>query len=142
MTQIDGGAAGGICSAPPEGVESVSRRATTCSRRAATLETKYQQMGRGLSASAVDQEGAAIWITEYLRYRTNGCGHAEAEAKVFSQIDGGPVPPTCFVPCSYVLSPDGRQHRIQLEHAGIRSTPGERRLADLHMDGAEHRARG
>ena len=69
------------------------------------LETKYQQMGRQ-SASSVDQEGAAIWITEYLRYRTNGCGHAEAEAKVFSQIDGGPPPPTCFVPCSYVLSPN------------------------------------
>ena len=64
-------------------------------------------MGRGLSSTSVDPEGSAIWITEYLRYRTNGCDHANAEAKVFSQIDGGPVPATCVVPCSYVLNPAG-----------------------------------
>ncbi len=104
-TQIDGGAAGGICSAPPDGVEVnyPPRNDTFEARR--TLETKYQQMGRQ-SASAVDQEGAAIWITEYLRYRTSGCGHADAEAKVFTQVDGGAPPPTCFVPCTYVLNPN------------------------------------
>jgi hypothetical protein len=104
-TQIDGGPAGGICLAPPEGVpvNYPPRNDTFDARRA--LEAKYQQMGR-VNSSAVDQEGAAIWISEYLRYRTSGCGHAEAEAKVFTQIDGAPAPPTCFVPCSYVLSPN------------------------------------
>jgi Putative binding domain, N-terminal len=106
LTQIDGGAAGGICAAPPEGVINYPPRDDVFAARRA-LETKYQQMGRGLSPSSVDQEGAAIWITEYLRYRTNGCSHAEAEAKVFSQIDGGPVPPICSAACGYVLSPGG-----------------------------------
>ena len=106
LTQIDGGAAGGICSAPPEGVVNFPPRNDVFDARRA-LETKYQQMGRGLSSSTVDQEGAAIWITEYLRYRTNGCDHATAEAKVFSQIDGGPVPPICTPACGYVLSPGG-----------------------------------
>lgn len=106
LTQIDGGAAGGICSAPAVGVVNFPGRNEIFEARRA-LETKYQQMGRGQSPSSVDQEGAAIWITEYLRYRTNGCDHATAEAKVFSQIDGGPVPPLCTVACSYTLNPGG-----------------------------------
>jgi hypothetical protein len=106
MTQIDGGAAGGVCSAPPEGVVNFPPRTDTLDARRA-LETKYQQMGRGLSMTTVDAEGSAIWITEYLRYRLNGCGHAEAEAKVFSQIDGGPVPPICLQTCNYLLNPGG-----------------------------------
>jgi hypothetical protein len=106
FAQIDGGAAGGICAAPPEGVVNFPPRNEILEARRA-LETKYQQMGRGLSPTAVDLEGAAIWITEYLRYRTNGCSHAEAEQKVFSQIDGGPVPPVCTQPCSYSLNPGG-----------------------------------
>jgi len=106
MTQIDGGAAGGICSAPPEGVINYPPRNDTFQARR-ELETKYQQMGRGQSPTTVDMEGAAIWITEYLRYRTNGCSHVEAEQKVFSQIDGGPVPPVCAQPCTYTLNPGG-----------------------------------
>jgi hypothetical protein len=106
FAQIDGGPAGGICAAPPEGVVPYPPRNDVFEARRA-LETKYQQMGRGLTPSSVDMEGAAIWITEYLRYRTSGCSHAEAEAKVFSQIDGGPVPPTCTPACAYVLSPGG-----------------------------------
>jgi hypothetical protein len=106
ITQIDGGAAGGVCSAPPVGVINYPPRNDVYQARR-ELETKYQQLGRGLSPTTVDMEGAAIWITEYLRYRTNGCSHADAEAKVFSQIDGGPVPPLCAQPCSYVLNPGG-----------------------------------
>jgi hypothetical protein len=106
FTQIDGGVAGGVCAAPPEGLVNFPPRNDTFEARRA-IETKYQQMGRGQSSTAVDAEGSAIWITEYLRYRTNACGHAEAESKVFSQIDGGPVPPTCFVStaCTYVVNP-------------------------------------
>jgi hypothetical protein len=104
MTQIDGGAAGGVCSSPPSGVIDFPPRNDVFDARRA-LEAKYQQMGRGLSSTTVDAEGSAIWITEYLRYRTNSCGHAEAEQKVFSQIDGGPVPPACIQPCTYLLNP-------------------------------------
>ena len=105
-TQIDGGAAGGICAAPPEGLVNFPPRTDVLDARR-MLETKYQQMARGLSSSAVDQEGSAIWIPEYLRYRTNACDHPTAVQKVFTQIDGGPVPATCYVPCSYLVTPSG-----------------------------------
>jgi hypothetical protein len=104
MTQIDGGVAGGICAAPPEGLVLFPSRADSLQFRR-ELETKYQSMGRGLSSTYVDAEGAVIWIQEYLRYRANACDHATATQKVFSQIDGGPVPDTCFVPCTYVVNP-------------------------------------
>jgi hypothetical protein len=104
MTQIDGGAAGGICAAPPEGIVLFPSRADSLEFRRA-LETKYQQMGRGLSQSSVDVEGAVIWIQEYLRYRINGCDHATAIQKVFSQIDGGPVPDVCLQPCTLSTNP-------------------------------------
>ncbi|MEO7134651.1 MAG: BACON domain-containing protein, partial [Vicinamibacterales bacterium] len=104
MTQIDGGVAGGICGSPPEGLILFPSRADSLQFRR-ELETKYQQMGRGLQSTFVDQEGAVIWIQEYLRYRVNNCDHATAASKVFSQIDGGPVPATCFVACVYTLLP-------------------------------------
>lgn len=65
------------------------------------LEQKYQSFGRGASSSAVDAEGGAIWISEYYRYRNSSCDHATAVSKVFTQIDGGGVPDTCTVACSY-----------------------------------------
>ena len=104
MTQIYGGVAGGVCGSPPEGLILFPSRADSLQFRR-DLEIKYQQMGRSLQSTFVDQEGAVIWIQEYLRYRVNSCDHATAESKVFSQIDGGPVPPTCFVACVYGLLP-------------------------------------
>jgi hypothetical protein len=103
MTQIDGGAAGGVCSAPPEGLVLFPPRQDSLEFRR-QLETKYQQMGRGLSQTYVDQEGSVIWTQEYLRYRANGCDHITAEQKVFSQIDGGPVPDVCRIPCAVSVS--------------------------------------
>jgi hypothetical protein len=104
MTQIDGGAAGGICASPPEGLVVFPSRADSLEFRR-QLETKYQQMGRGLSTTYVDQEGSVIWTQEYLRYRVNNCDHLIAEQKVFSQIDGGPVPDVCRLPCAVSPSP-------------------------------------
>lgn len=46
-------------------------------------------------ASAVDNEGAVVWVLEYLRYRLNGCHHSDATTKVFQQIRGQGVPPVC-----------------------------------------------
>lgn len=44
------------------------------------LETKYRDgLRRSATASGVDLEGDIVWIQEYLRYRINGCGHAEAQ---------------------------------------------------------------
>jgi hypothetical protein len=73
------------------------------------LETKYQGMGRPLTSTYVDLEGSAIWIQEYERYRVNNCDHATAESKVFAQIDGGPVQPTCFVACTLLVNPSSVQ---------------------------------
>lgn len=106
MTQIDGGAPGGICAAPPEGVVLFPSRADSLEFRR-VLEAKYQQMARGASTSFVDAEGGVIWTQEYLRYRTNSCDHASAEQKVFSQIDGGPVPDVCLQPCTLAALPSG-----------------------------------
>lgn len=67
------------------------------------LETKYQAFGRAPSSTAVDAEGAAVWLSEYLRYRNSSCDHGTAVQKVFTQIDGGAVPATCTPVCSYHL---------------------------------------
>ena len=66
------------------------------------LGAKYQAMGRS-AQSAVDPDGAAIWLGEYYRYRTSGCDHATATQKVMAQIDGQPAPATCAVACAYNL---------------------------------------
>ena len=105
MTQIDGGAAGANCGGTPTGAVAVpfpSRADVVTFRQ--QLETRYLQMNRGLVSSFVDAEGAAIWTSDYLRYRTNDCDHNSAIQKVFTQVDGGAAPATC-VPvteaCSY-----------------------------------------
>lgn len=97
LAQIDGQAAGAVCAAPPDGAIAFPPRTDSFDFRR-QLETKYQQTGRGASSSAVDAEGGVIWTQEYLRYRVNSCDHATAVTKVFSQIDGGGVAATCFVP--------------------------------------------
>lgn len=108
LAQIDGAAAAGICAAPPENSLIVFPPRTDVFEMRRVLELKYQQLGRGLTSSFLDQEGAGVWIPEYLRYRTNACDHPTSVAKVFTQIDGGPVPETCFVQtCSYALNPGG-----------------------------------
>jgi hypothetical protein len=54
----------------------------------------------------VDAEGGVVWTQEYLRYRVNQCDHPTSVQKVFSQIDGGGVSPTCFVPpCIFTVTP-------------------------------------
>lgn len=65
------------------------------------LEQKYRDgLRRGPTATFVDAEGDIVWTMEYLRYRLNACGHADAESKVFAQIDDrSRIPPTCAV-CS------------------------------------------
>jgi hypothetical protein len=105
MAQIDGQPAGQVCGAPPEGLIAFPPRTDSFDFRR-QLESKYQQMGRGFSQSAVDAEGGVVWTQEYLRYRVNQCDHPTSVQKVFSQIDGGGVAPTCYVPpCIFTVSP-------------------------------------
>jgi REP element-mobilizing transposase RayT len=106
MTQIDGQPAGGVCGAPPEGLIEFPPRTESFDFRR-QLEVKYQTgLNRGFSQSAVDAEGGVIWTQEYLRYRVNQCDHPTSVQKVFTQIDGGGVQPTCFVPpCVFTVAP-------------------------------------
>jgi hypothetical protein len=67
------------------------------------LGHKYQSMGRS-AQSAVDPDGAAIWTSEYFRYRTSGCDHPTAVQNVMTQIDGNAAPPTCLSACIYRAS--------------------------------------
>ena len=105
MTQIDGQPAGQVCGAPPDGLIVFPPRTDSLNFRQ-QLETKYQQFNRGASASSVDAEGGVVWTQEYLRYRVNQCDHPTSVQKVFSQIDGGGVAATCFVPpCLFTVAP-------------------------------------
>lgn len=61
-----------------------------------SLEAKYRDgLRRGASSSSVDVEGEAVWMQEYLRYRVNRCGHTDSITRVFNQIDGRGISPTC-----------------------------------------------
>ena len=106
LAQIDGNPAGQVCGAPPDGLIAFPPRTDAFDFRR-QLETKYEiGLARGATQSTVDAEGGVIWTQEYLRYRVNQCDHPTAVQKVFSQIDGGGVAPTCFVPaCLFTIAP-------------------------------------
>jgi hypothetical protein len=59
------------------------------------LEQKYFTLNRSLSPTFVNLEGDVVWTQEYLRYRVNDCGHADAVQRVFRQIDGAGVQQVC-----------------------------------------------
>lgn len=60
------------------------------------LEAKYRDsLRRSPVSSFVDIEGTVVWTQEYLRYRLNGCLHAEAVDRVLAQIDGRGIQPVC-----------------------------------------------
>lgn len=60
------------------------------------LEAKYRDgLRRSPSSSHVDVEGDVVWTQEYLRYRVNGCGHAESVQRVLAQVEDGVVRPVC-----------------------------------------------
>ena len=61
-----------------------------------TLDTTYRvDLRRSLTSSVVNNEGAVVWVLEYLRYRLNGCNHGDATTKVLQQIRTGVIAPTC-----------------------------------------------
>lgn len=95
FAQIDNTGVYGVCGSAGTGTIAFPPRNESLEFRIA-LEAKYRDdLRRGASQSAVDNEGDVVWIQEYLRYRVNGCSHAVAVDKVFAQIDGRGVQPTC-----------------------------------------------
>jgi hypothetical protein len=117
LSQIDGARALGDCAVVPAGTFPVGTRSEVVDMRR-SLETKYQQMGRGLRSTAIDLEGEAIWFQQYLRYRLSGCDYATAVSKVFAMIDGGPEPANCYVGCKWRITPD----TVTLGVGGLTST--------------------
>lgn len=60
------------------------------------LDSTYRDsLGRSLGSSFVNNEGAVVWVLEYLRYRLNNCNHGDATTKVLQQIRGLGIQPTC-----------------------------------------------
>lgn len=60
------------------------------------LDLTYRDsLGRPLGSSVVDNEGAVVWVLEYLRYRLNGCTHGDATTKVLQQVRGLGIQPLC-----------------------------------------------
>jgi hypothetical protein len=95
MAQIDGSTNTAACSSqstpfPPRNEPFAFRQ---------SLETKYRDgLRSGVSSTFVDQEGDIVWTTEYLRYRTTGCSHEEATAKVREQLGGAAASAGCAPP--------------------------------------------
>lgn len=60
------------------------------------LDATYRDtLRRAQTSSFVDNEGAVVWVLEYLRYRLNGCNHGDAVTRVFAQIRGQGIQPVC-----------------------------------------------
>jgi hypothetical protein len=60
------------------------------------LDATYRDaLHRSLGSSVVNNEGAVVWVLEYLRYRLNGCNHGDATTKVLQQIRGLGIQPVC-----------------------------------------------
>jgi hypothetical protein len=94
--QIAGGGVPGVCGTP------ASASAIAFPPRDQTygfrlqLEDFYRvDLGRAAVRTSVDAEGDVVWIQEYLRYRLNGCTHAQSISKVTQQIEGRGVPAAC-----------------------------------------------
>lgn len=82
------------------------------------LEAKYRDgLRRSSVLTFVDQEGTVVWTQEYLRYRVNLCPHAEAVLRVFRQIDGQGIQPTCGTTATAIFPPRNEplDFMVQLE---------------------------
>jgi hypothetical protein len=92
---IDGGATIGVCAITPAGAIPFPPRDQGLQFMIA-LNGKYRDsLGRPSITSFVDNEGAVVWVLEYFRYRLNGCNHGDAVTRVFQQILGQGIQPTC-----------------------------------------------
>ncbi len=93
LVQIHGLGVQPVCGTPTS--LSFPNRADSLSFRR-ELEIEYRDgLRRNASSSSVDVEGEAVWMQEYLRYRVNRCSQSEGVSRVFQQIDGKGIAPTC-----------------------------------------------
>ena len=94
--QIAGGGVPGVCGTPASAsVIEFPPRDQTYGFRLQLEEFYRVDLARAAVKTSVDAEGDVVWIQEYLRYRLNGCTHAQSLDKVTQQIEGRGVPPVC-----------------------------------------------
>ncbi len=94
--QIAGGGVPGVCGTPAStSVIAFPPRDQTYGFRLQLEEFYRVDLARAAVKTSVDAEGDVVWIQEYLRYRLNGCTHAQSLDKVTEQIEGRGVPPVC-----------------------------------------------
>ncbi len=102
---------------PPPPSLALPSRAEAIDFRHAT-ETRFQTAGVHTTPTFVDIDATAIWNTEYIWYRVNGCDHDAATARVLAQIEGRGTQPVCALIASINLFPsdaDGDAFRAALE---------------------------
>ena len=110
--QIDGGGIQAVCGPGPSGSNVAFPPRNEAFDFRNQLEVKYRdQLRTTATQTRVNIEGQIVWTQEYLRYRVNACGDLEAQEKVFAQIDGSGIQPTCGAPCTFTVSPSSGTFR-------------------------------
>jgi len=95
FSAIDNTGVYGVCSLTPAGAIPFPPRNEGLDFMTA-LQAKYRDGLRAAAGSSfIDNEGAVVWVLEYLRYRLNSCGHGDATTKVVMQIRGQGIQPVC-----------------------------------------------
>lgn len=95
LNQITSNGGSLVCAATPPGAIPFPPRNEGLLFMNELNNTYRDSLRRSLSSSVVDNEGAVVWVLEYLRYRLNGCTHGDATTKVLQQIRGQGIQPVC-----------------------------------------------
>lgn len=96
LTQITDGGGTLVCAITPAGAIPFPPRNEGLLFMNELDSTYRNSLGRSLGSSVVNNEGAVVWVLEYLRYRLNGCNHGDATTKVLQQIRGLGIQPVCI----------------------------------------------
>jgi hypothetical protein len=89
--QVEGGGIAPLC-ALPDAVQFPPWNETVELRRA--LDEKRHHFSGSSQTSAVDVEGEAVWLQQYLELRVANCSHQDASQAVLDRIVSG-KPPAC-----------------------------------------------
>lgn len=95
LDQVTGAGGTLVCAATPAGAIRFPPRNEGLLFMNSLDATYRDTLRRSSGSSYVNNEGAVVWVLEYLRYRLNGCGHGDASTKVFMQIRGQGIQPVC-----------------------------------------------
>ena len=95
LAQIVGGEGTLVCATTPAGAIPFPPRHEGLLFMNELDHTYRDALRRSPGSSVVSNEGAVVWVLEYLRYRLNGCNHGDATTKVLQQIRGQGIQPVC-----------------------------------------------